>query len=96
MERKFVEVTLAKQINIAQQIQRIQNYEYILFDKNFIKSKTEMVGHFRVDVDIRGARAILSEGAQQCFTTSQYYSYVKHFNRIAILGDRVVLLKNQS
>lgn len=83
--------TLAKQIVIAKSVQALQNAKYILFDLDFKSISTVMVGHYRVDVDAVGRRAILSAGAQACFTRDQYLRYVVLPTNAVVTNDTVYL-----
>jgi len=91
--KAFVQSTIDKQVEIVYKVRDIQNYNYILFDKNFKCHTIDMVGNFRVEVDESGRRAILSTGAQINFNSSLYYPFVKHYPGVVLQNEVVMLCK---
>ena len=91
MAEAFVTFTLQKQIEIALIVQSFQNAPYILFDKSFQPARVIMVDKYRVEVDAQDRRAILSTGAQHCFTCEQYCRYAPLPNN-AVIQDGIVSL----
>ncbi|KAL7742982.1 hypothetical protein ACLKA6_011349 [Drosophila palustris] len=80
---KFVLFTIAKQLTIAKTVVN-STRPVVLFDRSFLTDHVIMVDKIRVEVDAAGRHAILSAGAQNAFTFSDYcrflppgYNYLK-------------------
>nr|WQM60664.1 MAG: ORF5 protein [Riboviria sp.] len=71
----FIRHSLLRQLQIAEEVRRFQNFEYVLFDKSFVETTIFMVDKYRISMDAGGRRAILNAGAQSCFDAATYYSY---------------------
>lgn len=90
----FVDTTLGRQHYVAMQVRAINNRDRVLYDRNFVSAKTIRHGEYRIDVDANGREAVLSAGAQKCFTPDQYYQHVAHLPSVVRVGDIILLSKS--
>lgn len=89
----FIQSTIDKQVEVAEKVREIDNRDRILFDSHFVTSNYKLYGNFRVEVDRSGREAILSSGAQKCFSIDYYYSFVFDKPSVARVKDVILYLK---
>lgn len=89
----FVDATLGRQHSVAMEVRAINNRDRVLYDRCFVTAKVIRHGDYRVEVDCNGREAILSVGAQKCFSPDQYYQHVSHLPSVVRVGDSVLLSK---